>query len=732
MKNFILFFIFLLFSQISFSQENIAEARSMNIGETITVTGIVTNGSELGSIRYFQDETAGIAAYGSQLSDIERGDEITVTGVLKDYNYLLEIDPVTSFTVNSSNNEISPTIVNISELGESTESELVQFDNVTFANGGETFGSNTSYTFSDGTNNATTYVRSSSPLVGELIPVGNISIVGIASQYSYSSPNSGYQLIIRDLDDLIGSGAISITSSLGVDNITNNSFDISWTTDNEGSTGLFYGNTLDLELGTLYNEENTTEHTINIDGLNASEVVYVKAFSVKENDTAFSNVRPFITSSNSTGDIKVYFTTEVDNSFSNGTDAITLAESADDTLINYISRAKYSVDLCIYNLNNSGISNISNALNDAHNNGLRVRVIFGGTNVNMGIGDLNASVPRLASPEAGEYGIMHNKFVIIDANSENPNDPILWTGSMNMTSGNVNQDANNIIILQDQSITKVYQMEFEEMWGSDGENPDASNSKFSIEKTDNTPHKLLINDKIVECYFSPSDGTNSKIIETINSANNELFIETMLITRSDIVYAISNINESGVTVGTIVNSEGECSDLAVSILNENLGNSFVSDNIVGGTLHHKLMIVDPNNPNSDPTVLTGSHNWSNSANNKNDENTLIIHSEDIANLYYQEFMHRFTANNGVVNIENINLENKLLIYPNPTKNKFYLKTDKMQEMNIEIFDIFGKKIFYKNYFDKDVSIDLNKEEKGIYFMKIKTENKSFTKKIILN
>ncbi|OQX98021.1 MAG: hypothetical protein B6I24_06595 [Bacteroidetes bacterium 4572_128] len=671
MKNFILFFIFLLFSQISFSQENIAEARSMNIGETVTVTGIVTNGSELGSIRYFQDETAGIAAYGSQLSDVERGDEITVTGVLKDYNYLLEIDPVTSFTVNSSNNEISPTIVNISELGENTESELVQFDNVTFSNGGESFGSNTSYTFSDGTNNVTTYIGSSSPLVGGLIPVGSISIVGIASQYSYSSPNSGYQLIIRDLDDIVGGGEISITSSLEIDNITNNSFDISWTTDNEGSTGLFYGNTLDLELGTLYNEENTTEHTINIDGLNASEVVYVKAFS--------------------------------DNSFSNGTDAITLTESADDTLINYISRAKYSVDLCIYNLNNTGISNISNALNDAHNNGLRVRVIFGGTNVNMGIGDLNASVPRLASPEAQEYGIMHNKFVIIDANSENPNDPILWTGSMNMTSGNVNQDANNIIILQDQSITKVYQMEFEEMWGSDGENPDASNSKFSIEKTDNTPHKLLINDKIVECYFSPSDGANSKIIETINSANDELFIE-----------------------------EGECSDLAVSILNENLGNSFVSDNIVGGTLHHKLMIVDPNNPNSDPTVLTGSHNWSNAANNKNDENTLIIHSEDIANLYYQEFMHRFTANNGVVNIENINLENKLLIYPNPTKNKFYLKTDKMQEMNIEIFDIFGKKIFYKNYFDKDVSIDLCQEKKGIYFMKIKTENKSFTKKIILN
>ncbi len=78
-----------------FSQANIAEARAMGVGAVVTVRGIVTNGSELGKdIRYFQDATAGIAAYKyNAFPDILRGDSIVVSGTLKLYNQLLEILP---------------------------------------------------------------------------------------------------------------------------------------------------------------------------------------------------------------------------------------------------------------------------------------------------------------------------------------------------------------------------------------------------------------------------------------------------------------------------------------------------------------------------------------------------------------------------------------------------------------------------------------------------------------
>ena len=46
----------------SMAQENILDMReNYNIGQTVTVTGVVTSDDNLGSVRYLQDATAGIA-----------------------------------------------------------------------------------------------------------------------------------------------------------------------------------------------------------------------------------------------------------------------------------------------------------------------------------------------------------------------------------------------------------------------------------------------------------------------------------------------------------------------------------------------------------------------------------------------------------------------------------------------------------------------------------------------
>jgi predicted extracellular nuclease len=95
-----IFTIFLMFIALGMNaQISIDSARTLGVGATVTVRGIVTNGGELGPIRYMQDLTAGIAVYSSSLSNVNRGDSIEVTGTIKSYNALLEIDPVTSFTV---------------------------------------------------------------------------------------------------------------------------------------------------------------------------------------------------------------------------------------------------------------------------------------------------------------------------------------------------------------------------------------------------------------------------------------------------------------------------------------------------------------------------------------------------------------------------------------------------------------------------------------------------------
>ena len=54
-------------------------------------------------------------------------------------------------------------------------------------------------------------------------------------------------------------------------------------------------------------------------------------------------------------------------------------------------------------------------------------------------------------------------------------------------------------------------------------------------------------------------------------------------------------------------------------------------------MHHKVMIVDGR------IVVTGSYNWSWSAENRNDENLIVIMDEDIAREFEEEFMRVWSA-----------------------------------------------------------------------------------------
>jgi predicted extracellular nuclease len=102
----ILFLAFLIIPGVLSAQTiPILSARAQPLGSSVTVRGIVTNGSELGKIRYLQDGSAGIAAYPGTGSApgfeaaVSAGDSIEVTGTLVSYFGLLEITPITSYSV---------------------------------------------------------------------------------------------------------------------------------------------------------------------------------------------------------------------------------------------------------------------------------------------------------------------------------------------------------------------------------------------------------------------------------------------------------------------------------------------------------------------------------------------------------------------------------------------------------------------------------------------------------
>ncbi|SVD46973.1 uncharacterized protein METZ01_LOCUS399827, partial [marine metagenome] len=262
MKKITILIIATIFNVVGFAQTDIATARSQGIGANVTVTGIVTNGDELGPIRYIEDATAGLALYDpTALSGVVRGEEVTVSGILVDYNGLMEMTPVNSNITNSTGNSIIPQLITPIQVGENTESELVQINNVIFNSGGSLFTVGT-HDFTANGETGKVYIRAGNPLENSLIPMGPVTLIGISSQYTFSVPaNDGYQILPRDSSDIIQTGALIFTSAVVQSNITTTSFDLSWTVSDSSTTNCNYGLSSGLGM-TINNGGNTLTHTM--------------------------------------------------------------------------------------------------------------------------------------------------------------------------------------------------------------------------------------------------------------------------------------------------------------------------------------------------------------------------------------------------------------------------------------------------------------------------------------
>ncbi len=718
----------------------IADARAQPIGSTVTVNGIITSGDEFGTVRYLQDGTGGIALFSTSLSSTLRGDNITVTGVTMDYQSLLEISPVNSWLLTSSSNPLPiPALITPNQLSETFEAQLVQINNVSFANGGAQFQGNASYGFTSNGESGVVYIRSGNPLVGQTIPASSITVYGICSQYG-----NQYQLLPRDGNDLVNSSAISIITPPYPQNITQSSVDVAWNTDVNGNSFLRYGHTTNLELGTITGPTNTTSPVIGLPVSAPAELFYTQAFSVAGNDTAFATIKSFISASNSTGAIKVYFNRPVDQYVANPTQntATYLSFTFADTLKAYIDRSMVTLDIAIYSFDSFGTSSIIQAVNDAYNRGVQIRIIVEGGNANAGLQLLNAAIPVLQSPQTPPtyFGIMHNKFFIMDGNDPDATKPVVMTGSTNWSDSQLNDDRNNLVFVQDQSLAKVYTVEFEEMWGGTGAMPNPANSLFGPDKKDNTPHELRIAGKKVECFFSPSDDTNNQILKSIESADNELCFATMVFTRFDLAYGIEervdlfNVNAYG-----ILNDSSGGSGTSFLIMQGAMGNNLLlfDHGSNPGILHHKYLIADQNNGSSDPLVLTGSHNWSTAANIRNDENIIIIHDAEIANQYYQEFHNLFNGNGGSVSISETGTSQSFSCFPNPSSGETFINvsSDQSAAYSLIVMDVSGKKIHEQkiavNTGQHHYPVDFSYLPAGMYLLKLDSSNGTAYSKLVI-
>ncbi len=707
MKKITTLIIATIFSVVGFAQTDIATARTQGVGATVTITGIVTNGDELGPIRYIEDATAGIALYDpGALVGVVRGDEVTVSGVLVDYNGLMEMTPVNSSITNNSGNSLTPQLITPIQIGETTESELIQINNVIFNSGGSLFTAGT-HDFTSNAETGKVYIRGGSPLENLLIPMGPVTLIGISSQFTFSSPaDDGYQILPRDSADIIQTGALIFTSAVVQSNITTSSFDLSWGVSDSSSTNCNYG--LGNGLGTvLSNGGNTLSHSISLTGLLPATFYYVKCYSIIGVDTTFSSIGLYSTASNSSGSIRPYFNHSVDVTFSSGVDAQNITTYFNDTIAAYMDLAQNTLDICVYNASDA---TIASAINDAYNRGVSVRYIADDDVVNSMLSSLNSNIPIIYR-DPSLAGIMHNKFIIIDADSTENS----WVmgGSTNWSNpSNLFNDYNNIIFIQDEAVAKAYTLEFEEMWSGN----------FGSNKTDNTPHKFVVNGKDLEVYFSPSDQTTSRILEFINDVDYTLEFGLLGFTRDDLGLAvIEKDNQFGVNVRGIIEQENTTGSEFANLIAA--GVNVKSHMGVTHSFHHKYSIADANTTSSNPTLLTGSHNWSSNAENNSDENTIIIHDATIANIYLQEFEKRWGELSTANSIQDL-IDVEVSIFPNPSSGMIIIRTD-LRIKQIKVYTVDGKHLSTTE--SKTIDIDI----KGIYFLKIITDKGTTVRKVIV-
>ena len=275
-----------------------------------------------------------------------------------------------------------------------------------------------------------------------------------------------------------------------------------------------------------------------------------------------------------------------------------------------------------------------------------------------------AQIPRIDDRDDGSAGsnLMHHKFLVVDDRS-------LIVTSANMTPSDVHGDfktpasrgnANSLVKISSPELAQVFTEESNLMWG-DGPGG-KKDSKFGTHKPLRPARSITIGSTLVEVQFSPAaksvpwdNSSNGLIGKTLSGATQAIEMALFVFSDQNLVNKLEPLHQNGVQIRGLVEPEfafrtySEVLDmLGITLVDEcktEASNRPWQNPIAtvgvprmppGDLLHHKFGIVDQK------IVITGSHNWTDAANNGNDETVLVIHSPIVAAHYTREFDRLYT------------------------------------------------------------------------------------------
>jgi phosphatidylserine/phosphatidylglycerophosphate/cardiolipin synthase-like enzyme len=273
--------------------------------------------------------------------------------------------------------------------------------------------------------------------------------------------------------------------------------------------------------------------------------------------------------------------------------------------------------IAAYNLD---LWSVRDALLQAHDSGVIVRMVVEGSNFEESeIQDLVRAGIKVV-PDTSE-DLMHHKFVVIDQWD-------VWTGSMNFTLNGAYRNDNNLLHLQSGSLAQDFGHEFEEMF---------LEGRFGrLSKRDTPFPEVNIESISVEVYFSPDDDPIIGLIDALRDADEQVLVMAYTLTADEITDLLIQRAAEGLDVRVILEA-GQIRSTGNDY--ERLRGSPVDVRTDRNpyNMHHKVMVIDGE------LVITGSYNFTRSAEERNDENVIIIMDEDLANAYLVEFTRIWEA-----------------------------------------------------------------------------------------
>ncbi|WP_339383316.1 phospholipase D-like domain-containing protein [Oculatella sp. LEGE 06141] len=281
-------------------------------------------------------------------------------------------------------------------------------------------------------------------------------------------------------------------------------------------------------------------------------------------------------------------------------------------------------------------------------------------------------IPLIDDTADGSKGsdLMHHKFVVIDRQR-------VLVASANLTTSDVHGDfaseesqgnANHLIAIANPDVAQLFAQEFEVMWGDGpGGNPD---SLFGLKKPYRSPQTVTVAPgSTVTVQFSPTSprlpwqqSANGLIGRALNTATRSADLALFVFSEQNLSNLLQTKHSQGVQIRALIDpgfayrNYSEALDMmGISLADDRcryeaenqpwtsaIATVGIPNLPEGDILHHKFGLVDGH------LVITGSQNWSNAANEGNDENVLVIDNPTVAAHFEREFDRLYsTATLGV-------------------------------------------------------------------------------------